>query len=146
VAAIRDPGGAILSLWQPRAHIGAALVNDVGALSWNELATDDLGEARAFYGGLLGWEYDTDASGYTTIKNAGRPNGGMRKRAGQAWAMEASWLPYFTVERAEAAARRAEQLGGHILMGPTELWIGHVAVLADPQHAAFAVFEGETDP
>jgi uncharacterized protein len=146
VAAIRDPGGAILSLWQPRAHIGAALVNEVGALCWNELATDDLGQARAFYGGLLGWEYDTDASGYTTIKNAGRPNGGMRKRAGEAWGTEPSWLPSFTVERADAAARRAEQLGGRTLGGPTDLSIGRLAVLADPQRAAFAVFEGETDP
>ena len=31
VAAIRDPTGAIVSLWQPRSLIGAALVNDVGA-------------------------------------------------------------------------------------------------------------------
>jgi len=145
VAAIRDPGGAILSLWQPGAHIGAALVNDVGALCWNELATDDLGQAKAFYGRLLGWEYDTDASGYTTIKNAGRPNGGMRNRAGEAWDTGPSWLPWFTVERADAAARRAEQFGGRILAGPAELSIGRRAVLADPQHATFAVFEGETD-
>ena len=145
VATIRDPGGAILSLWQPGAHIGAALVNDVGALCWNELATDDLEQAKAFYSRLLGWEYDTDASGYTTIKNAGRPNGGIRNRAGEAWDTGPSWLPWFTVERAGAAARRAEQLGGRTLVGPTELSIGRRAVLADPQRAAFAVFEGETD-
>jgi predicted enzyme related to lactoylglutathione lyase len=42
VAAIRDPTGAIVSLWQPRALIGATLVNDVGALCWNELATTDV--------------------------------------------------------------------------------------------------------
>ena len=42
VAAIRDPTGAIVSLWQPRARIGATLVNDIGALCWNELATSDL--------------------------------------------------------------------------------------------------------
>ena len=42
VAAIRDPTGAILSLWQPGARIGAALVNEVGALCWNELATGDV--------------------------------------------------------------------------------------------------------
>jgi uncharacterized protein len=146
VAAIRDPGGAILSLWQPRAHVGAGLMNDVGALCWNELATDDLGQAREFYGRLLGWEYDTDDSGYTTIKNAGRPNGGMRKRAGEAWAAEPSWLPFFTVEHADVAAHRAEQLVGRILAEPTDLSIGRRALLADPQHAAFAVLEGETDP
>jgi uncharacterized protein len=146
VAAIRDPGGAILSLWQPRAHIGAALVNERGALCWNELATGDLAEARAFYGRLLGWEYDTDASGYTIIENAGRPNGGIRKRSEEIWDTGPSWLPWFTVERAEVAAHRAEQLGGRALVGPTDLSTGRLAVLADPQRAAFGVFEGETDP
>src|ERR687898_30331 len=37
VAAIRDPTGAMVSLWQPRSRIGATLVNDPGALCWNEL-------------------------------------------------------------------------------------------------------------
>ena len=32
VAAISDPAGAVVSLWQPRSRIGATLVNDVGAL------------------------------------------------------------------------------------------------------------------
>jgi uncharacterized protein len=38
VAAIRDPAGAIMSLWQARSRAGATLVNDVAALCWNELA------------------------------------------------------------------------------------------------------------
>jgi hypothetical protein len=41
---------------------------------------------------------------------------------------------------------RAVQLGGRGLL-PTADWRrGRYAVLADPQGAAFAVFEGETDP
>lgn len=50
VAAISDPTGAIVSLWQPRSRIGATLVNDVGALCWNELATTDVEQATAFFG------------------------------------------------------------------------------------------------
>jgi predicted enzyme related to lactoylglutathione lyase len=42
VAAIRHPTGAIVSLWQPRSRIGATLVNNTGALCWNELATTDV--------------------------------------------------------------------------------------------------------
>jgi uncharacterized protein len=84
VAAIRDPTGAIVSLWQPGSRIGATLVNDTGALCWNELATTDVERAKSFFGELLGWEYETDDSGYVTLKNAGRLNGGMREQMEQA--------------------------------------------------------------
>src|SRR5438552_194226 len=36
MAVLQDPTGAALALWEPRANIGAALVNAHGALSWNE--------------------------------------------------------------------------------------------------------------
>ena len=49
VAAISDPTGAVVSIWQPRSRIGATLVNDVGALCWNELATTDVERAKAFF-------------------------------------------------------------------------------------------------
>ena len=78
VAAISDPTGAIVSLWQPRSRIGATLVNDVGALCWNELATTDVERATTFFGELLGWQYETDESGYASIRNGGRLNGGIR--------------------------------------------------------------------
>ena len=146
VAAIRDPTGAIVSLWQPRSRVGATLVNDVGALCWNELATDDVERAKSFFGELLGWHYETDDSGYTTIKNVGRPNGGMREQSELELGIEPSWLPYFTVESADDAAREAEQAGGRTLLSATDISFGRLAVVADPQGAAFAVFEGQTDP
>jgi predicted enzyme related to lactoylglutathione lyase len=70
VAAIRDPTGAIVSLWQPRARIGATIVNDVGALCWNKLATIDVERAKSFFGELLAWEYETAEGGYVFIRNA----------------------------------------------------------------------------
>jgi predicted enzyme related to lactoylglutathione lyase len=50
VAAIGDPTGAVVSIWQPRSRIGAQLVNDSGALCWNELATTDIERAESFFG------------------------------------------------------------------------------------------------
>ena len=70
VAAIRDPTGAIVTLWQPRSRIGATLVNDVGALCWNELATTDVEPAKLFFDELLGWEYETEESGCISIRPA----------------------------------------------------------------------------
>jgi uncharacterized protein len=145
VAAIRDPTGAIVSLWQPRSRIGATLVNDVGALSWNELATTDVGRAKSFFAELLGWKYETDHSGYTTIKNAGRLNGGMREQSRQERGIPPNWLPYFTVESADGAAGKAEQAGGRRVLPTAEGSTGRFTVLCDPQGAAFAVCEGDTD-
>ena len=145
VAAIRDPTGAIVSLWQARSRIGAALVNDVGALCWNELAMTDVERAKSFFAELLGWAYETDDSGYVSITNAGRLNGGIREQTEQERGTAPNWLPYFTVEDAADAARKAGRLGGRRLLATTN-HIGRFAVIADPQGAAFAAFEGEPTP
>src|SRR5215217_6704057 len=145
VAAISDPTGAIVSLWQPRSRIGATLVNEVGALCWNELATTYVERAKSFFATLLGWEYQTAASGYVSIKNAGTPNGGMREQTAQERGKEPSWLPYFKVEKVNATVSKAEQIGGCGPVRNAEVSIGPFAVIADPQGAAFAVLEGDSD-
>src|SRR6266581_7222114 len=38
---LRDPVGAVVSLWQARSHIGAGLVNEVSTWGWNELSATD---------------------------------------------------------------------------------------------------------
>jgi uncharacterized protein len=146
VAAISDPTGAIVSLWQPRSRIGATLVNDVGALCWNELVTTDVERAKAYFGALLGWRYETDDSGYASIRNGGRPNGGIRAQTDQERGTPPNWLPYFTVQNADDAARDAQRGGGRTSAPTTESLRGRTAVITDPQGAAFAVLEGETDP
>jgi predicted enzyme related to lactoylglutathione lyase len=146
VAAIRDPTGAIVSLWQPRATPGAAVVNDVGALCWNELATTDVERARTFFSELLGWRYHTDDAGYTTITNAGHRNGAIRRLGDHERAIHPDWLAYFTVDNIERAARHAERLGGRRLGPTTRTANGRFALIADAQHAPLAIFEGATDP
>ena len=71
-----------MSLWQPRSRFGATLVNDIGAMYWNELATD-VRPAKTFFAELLGWEYETEDGGYVSIKNVGSLNGGMREQTEQ---------------------------------------------------------------
>jgi uncharacterized protein len=146
VAAIRDPSGAIVSLWQPRSRIGATLVDDVGALSWNELATTDVCRVKSFFRELLGWGYESDEGGYTTIKTADGPNGAIRAQTERERRSPPSWLPYFAVESADAAVRRAAQLGGRGLLPATEIPRGRSALIADPQDAVFAVLEESVDP
>ena len=76
MAFLMDPTGAALGLWQARNHIGAGIVNTVGAMCWNELLTRDVEGAKAFYSAVLGWEY-RDLENYSDIINRGRVNGGI---------------------------------------------------------------------
>ena len=41
---------------QPGGHNGAELVNEIGAWTWNNLMTRDLGQGKDFYGKVFGWE------------------------------------------------------------------------------------------
>ena len=55
MAVFADPAGAAFCVWQPNAHRGATVVNEHGALNFNDLYTRDL-EGAAFYGAVFGWE------------------------------------------------------------------------------------------
>ena len=146
VATLRDPVGAIVSLWEPRSLAGAELVNDVGCFCWNELATSDVERATTFYADLFGWEYETSPTGYATISNAGTHNGGIRPlRERDDPDATPNWTPYFTVANVDETGRTAESTGGRTLVPTMDLGEVRIAVLADAQGAAFVVFEGPVD-
>lgn len=150
MAVFADPGGAVLCVWEARDHIGAGRVNDIGCMAWNELQTREPEKTVVFYSTLFGWETDSIEEGgqtvYVTIKNRrGWMNGGMMPMAGQPGDAPSYWLPYFNVSSCDDAAEKAKRLGGALLAGPMEPGAGRIAILSDPQGAAFAVFEGETD-
>jgi uncharacterized protein len=146
MAVLQDPTGAALCVWEARDAIGASRVNDPGCLTWNELHTPDIGTALEFYRGLFGWgteEVDTQGGPkYMTIMLRDRMNGGVTNtQEGE----PPNWLPYFTVESRDGAAEKAKELGAQELFrmdfGPDR----RIAVFADPQGAAVAVFEGDVD-
>lgn len=141
VAAIRDPTGGNLSLWEPRSRMGATVVNQVGAMCWNELATSDVDQAKAFFAELVGWRYESHEGGPATIATGGRQIGEIRKQSKDEQGDEPSWLPYFMAERVEDVIREAEQLGGRCLVPSADSQVGRFAVIADPQGAPVGVLE-----
>jgi uncharacterized protein len=147
MALLQDPTGAVFAVWQPRASIGATLVNDPGAMCLNQLNTSDAEAARLFYGELLGWRFErtgTDAQEYWGIYNGDALNGGMMPLPQDGG--PSHWLVYFTVRDADASATRVGKLGGEVLLGPQPIPAGRIVVARDPQGAVFALFEGEVDP
>ena len=140
MAVLQDPTGAVVSLWQAGNHHGAQLVNDPGSLTMNSLTTPDPERAREFYAALLGWTFEMGPE-FSQIKVGDRLNAGMRGDT----SVPPHWLPYFTVDDADAAAATARDGGGSVRVGPTAIPAGRFAVFTDPAGAAFAVFEGEVD-
>jgi len=147
MAVIQDPQGAHFLLWQANRHIGAALVNAPGALSWNELASPDLDASKEFYSSLFGWTvepFEGSPQPYLTIKNGEANNGGIRELDSPG--PPPHWLVYFAIDDIEQGLAKVEQLGGVKHAGPMDIGIAKIAVVADPQGAIFALYAGQLEP
>jgi uncharacterized protein len=144
MAVFADPTGAVLSVWQAGTSIGGTLVNQPGALTWNDLITPDPPASARFYGELFGWTIDEipDSGGYRVIKNGERANGGMMALDPRLADARPNWMPYFGHEDVEKLVGEVGGHGGQVLNGPTRMPAGTIAVLRDPQGAVFAVWSG----
>lgn len=148
LALLRDPRGALLALWQPGQHFGATLVNDAGAMVLNQLNTDDVESCRSFYTEVFGWRVDpvgTADQPYWGIYNGEAINGGMMPLPPGSPAPP-HWMTYFTATDLDAAIAIVADNGGRVLVAPVAIPSGRVAVVTDPEGAAFAMFEGDVDP
>ena len=141
-----DPSGAVLSLWQAGDHIGAQVVNQTNAWSWNELMTRDLDGVLPFYQAVFGWETDVmdmPMGPYHVVR--GGEEGGLAGMMGMPPGMPDQvpnhWAVYFTVADAEATAARARDLGGMVANGPQPSGVGILATLHDPQGGSFNVMQ-----
>lgn len=143
MAFVADPGGAAIGLWEPGDHKGAELVNEHGTLTWNELMTDDLEAAKAFYAAAFGWDAQTDrmpdGRDYTTFKVGEDMAAGMMEKTPDMGPIPDYWGIYFAVDDCRATAARASELGGAVVAPPFDTMVGKMAVLADPQGAVFAL-------
>ena len=161
-AAFADPAGAAFSVWQAHERHGADVVNEHGAVNFNQLHTRDLEAATAFYGAVFGWEaLSMGEVGFWALPAYGdflerrRPGmrAGMAEMGAPARFEEAvatlgpipddqpdtppHWGVTFAVDDADAIATRAEELGGGVIVPPFDApWV-RMTVIADPQGAIF---------
>jgi len=142
MAFVLDPSGAPVAFWQADQHIGAGLVNEPGALMWNELITDNPA-AAAFYEQVLGMttaKMDDPAFGdYTLFLVNGEMVGGTI--APQMPGVPNHWHVYFAVTGADATVAKAAELGGSVLAEPFDTPVGRMAVISDPQRATFSIIQ-----
>ena len=122
-----------------------------GTFSWVDLATTDSAAARTFYTELFGWQtQDEEAGGgavYTMCHLGGDAICGLFELSTdmRAAGVAPSWTSYVSVADADAAAARAQDLGAGAAGDPFDvLDAGRMALVTDPQGAAFAVWEPRT--
>lgn len=150
LAMFTDPEGAFFGIWQPLDFAGAELVNEPGALSWNELETRDPEAAKRFYGAVFGWEFEAgedmeEMTYYVATVDGARVAGMADVKGKMAGEIPAHWMTYFSVEDAEGAVEKIEAGGGTVHFGPIDIPVGRFAMAADPAGAAFAVIRLSDD-
>ena len=141
MSVLQDPQGAVFSVWEPRKHIGAEVVNEAGAPCWVELQTNDPAAAEKFYTGLFPWTAKKGGD-YTEWQLGGQSIGGMMKIAPEWGPVPPHWLVYFMVDDVDGSVAKAGGLGAAPIVPPMDIPnTGRFSVLKDPQGAVFAVFQ-----
>jgi len=163
MAVFTDPEGAEFRVWQAKENKGAQLVNEPGSLNLNRLNTRNVEGAKSFYGSVFGWTTLRLDGGpeLWTLPGFGdfleRDNPDLRKQMAEAGAPKgfedvvasigpiaadqpdtpAHWSVIFAVEDADATAAKAAELGGEVIVPPSDApWV-RVTVIRDPQGATF---------
>lgn len=143
VAALQDPTGARVSLWEARTNIGSRRVNEPGAPIWNELISPDLDRATTFYSEILGvtWEEtplpeDSALADYRTMQVQGRAVAGAAPPPMEG--LPPHWNVYFNVADVDGKVTQAESLGGTLVAPAFDVPdVGRLAMLADPAGGMF---------
>ena len=141
----QDPTGAFVGAWQAGLHPGAQLVNEPGALAWNELNTRDLDAAAAWYPAIMPVTAHDVSEGefhYQTLQVDGRDVAGMWQMSHDVPAqVHPHWAVYFSVAETDAAVDKATALGASVMMPAKDSPYGRFAGLTDPQGAMFYVVQ-----
>ncbi len=114
---------------------------------WYECMSSDVAASKAFYGKVVGWSTEdmpTPRMTYTLLRIGDTQVGGMMALPNEASAagMKPGWLGYVGVEDTDRATAKAQQLGGKVLMPPTDLPnVGRISMIRDPQGAPLYLFK-----
>jgi len=144
MAVITDPSGAFFMLWTAKKTIGAEIVNEPGAFTWAELLAPPNDKTASFYetvGLKMLAAPMPDGSTYNGFTLDGTPETMVAGTMPPPMpGIPPHWSIYFGSADVDATAAKCTELGGQVLREPFDIPVGRLAVLADPQGAAFCVF------
>jgi predicted enzyme related to lactoylglutathione lyase len=118
-------------------------VNEAGALIWNELQTNDVGSAEAFYREVFGWgieKTEMPTGTYISFLVGGRGVAGMMEIQPDWGPVPPNWSIYLGVDDVDASLAKAIAMGGAAQMDPMDVPnAGRFVMLSDPQGAMFYI-------
>jgi predicted enzyme related to lactoylglutathione lyase len=99
--------------------------------------------AKAFYGGLFGWEFNEQPAGegatYLLCEIGGKPVAGMMQAQE---GMPHVWSTYITVTDVDAATAKVTKAGGQVLREPFDVVdAGRMSVISDPTGAVVCLWQ-----
>ena len=120
----------------------------VGTFNWVDMSTTDKSKAVPFYEGLFGWSSEEAPAGpdmtYTLFSSGGATVAGLGEYAKDQidQGLPPVWNNYVTVSDADDTAAKAKDLGGTVIMPPTDIVdAGRMAVLQDPTGAYVSIWQ-----
>ncbi|MCC6316553.1 MAG: VOC family protein [Gemmatimonadaceae bacterium] len=144
-AVVQDPQGAVFGVYRS-AHASGAWDGTaaVGRFSWHELMTTDRRAAFEFYRDLFGWDAITesdmgDGLMYAMFGKGSAMYGGMYDKLPGMEQLPSCWLVYLCVKDVGEGVERATGAGATVVRPQMDIPDGSIAVLNDPQGAAFAL-------
>jgi predicted enzyme related to lactoylglutathione lyase len=119
-----------------------------GTFSWTDLTTPDQDAAKAFYSALFGWEITDmpidENTAYSMATLGGKPVAAISPQPQQQRdnGVPPLWNAYITVQDADAAVQRAQELGANVHAPAFDVMqAGRMGVIQDPQGAYFLVWQ-----
>ncbi len=112
-----------------------------GHFAWNELITNDVEKARAFFASLVGWSGSAmpmpGGHTYWVFEQDGKPAGGLVSlEALGMTGMPPTWFSYLEVDDVDARVKAVEAAGGKVTRPPWDIPnVGRIAVIQDPTGA-----------
>jgi predicted enzyme related to lactoylglutathione lyase len=115
-----------------------------GVPCWADLSTPDLAAAQAFYGAVLGWDFDApdgaEYGGYVIAQVRGSAAAGLGPI--QQPGMPSAWTLYVASDDVDATAAAITEHGGTLVLQPGQVGtMGSLLVGLDPTGAPFGVWQ-----
>ncbi|HEY5431442.1 MAG TPA: VOC family protein [Solirubrobacteraceae bacterium] len=151
VAVLTDPVGVAFGIWQARGRSGAERVSEPGAWTMSSLHTPARDASAAFYGQLFGWTLEPVPGAPMAFWRLDGHVGGEAAQPmprdvvavlapiGDGDPTPPHWSVALSVDDVDVTTRHVCELGGAVLLAPTDTPGFRSAVMADPQGGVVAV-------
>lgn len=145
MALYADPEGAVFGAWQSGQHTGFEVTDEHGAVTWCDLMTSDLSAAEGFYGQVFGYTFAAAGMPGMEYELAFLPDApeeaptGFAAKGPDEADMPSMWSVCFHVDDVDAMVGTVQEVGGSILMGPSDFPFGRLLIVTGPDSETFSL-------